>query len=354
MTYYSGPTQGALRRPRGVHLVGSVPLSNNAAVFAEVSSKLGTHLRRMPDGETGDRANWTRWQFPLLKAIPQFEESSSHDGGTYRGTPTTRLQLRAGASISDVKLPNLGYRDAAIQSYGVFSQLKATGKIGPRIRFQVSLPTPLAVIHGRFMPRDQASVEQLYEQALLAELDGILAAIPATELAVQWDTAVEFSLLEGILDSYITDREAGVQERLLRLGAHVPPDVQLGYHLCYGDADHRHFKEPEDTSKMVAVANGVTEGLSRPLNWLHMPVPRDRTDEAYFAPLRDLRLRPPTELYLGLVHLTGGLDGTRARIAAAQSAVGSFGIGTECGLSRRDPTTIPDLLAIHARVADPW
>ena len=354
MTYYSGPTQGALRRPRGVHLVGSVPLSNNATVFADVNSKLGSHLRRMPDGETGERTNWTQWQFPLLKAIPQFEESSSRDGGTYPGTPTTRLQLRASASISDVTLPNLGYRDAAIQSYGVFSQLKASGKIGSRVRFQISLPTPLAVIHGRFIPRDQAAVEQLYERALLAELDGIIAAIPAADLAVQWDTAVEFSLLEGILESYITDPDAGVLERLLRLGAHVPTDVQLGYHLCYGDAGHRHFKEPEDTSKMVMVANGLIEGLARPLHWLHLPVPRNRTDEAYFSPLRDLRLKPPTELYLGLVHLTDGLDGTRARIAAAQSAVGSFGIGTECGMGRRDPTTIPDLLAIHARVADPW
>ena len=84
-----------------------------------------------------------------------------------------------------------------------------------------------------------------------------------------------------------------------------------------------------------------------------MPVPRDRTDEAYFAPLRQMQLNPETEFYLGLVHMTDGLEGTRARIAAAQAVVGNFGVATECGLGRRDPETIPELLGIHARVADP-
>ena len=35
-------------------------------------------------------------------------------------------------------------------------------------------------------------------------------------------------------------------ERLVRLGHRVPTDIELGYHLCYGDAGHQHFVEPED------------------------------------------------------------------------------------------------------------
>jgi hypothetical protein len=34
-----------------------------------------------------------------------------------------------------------------------------------------------------------------------------------------------------------------------------------------------------------------------------MPVPRDRTDDAYFAPLARLRLKGETELSFGLVHV---------------------------------------------------
>jgi hypothetical protein len=82
-----------------------------------------------------------------------------------------------------------------------------------------------------------------------------------------------------------------------------------------------------------------------------MPVPRDRSDEAYFAPLRGLHLRPETELCLGLVHYTDGLDGTRRRLATAEKFVKDFSIATECGFGRRDPATIPELLRIHAQAA---
>jgi hypothetical protein len=82
-------------------------------------------------------------------------------------------------------------------------------------------------------------------------------------------------------------------------------------------------------------------------------VPRSRKDEAYFSALKGLQLHPETELYLGLVHYTDGLEGTQARIKAAQTAVGTFGVATECGMGRRLPATIPDLLNLHAQVAGP-
>ncbi|MCB0107218.1 MAG: hypothetical protein KDE53_14960 [Caldilineaceae bacterium] len=106
-------------------------------------------------------------------------------------------------------------------------------------------------------------------------------------------------------------------------------------------------------SKLVHVATGIAAGLARPLTWIHMPVPRDRTDAAYFAPLKQLKLDTETELYLGLVHYTDGVAGTQQRIQAAQQVIAYFGVATECGLGRRPAETIPDLLAIHAAVAAP-
>lgn len=84
-----------------------------------------------------------------------------------------------------------------------------------------------------------------------------------------------------------------------------------------------------------------------------MLVPRNRTDDAYFALLRRLRLHPETELYLGLVHFTDGVAGTRRRIAAAQKVVADFGVATECDMGRRNSETIPELLHIHSEVAAP-
>jgi hypothetical protein len=84
---------------------------------------------------------------------------------------------------------------------------------------------------------------------------------------------------------------------------------------------------------------------------MHMPVPRDRSDDAYFAPLKGLRLEPDTELYLGLIHLTDGVEGAKRRIAAAKRVVTDFGVSTECGFGRRPPETIPRLLELHRDVA---
>jgi len=47
----------------------------------------------------------------------------------------------------------------------------------------------------------------------------------------------------------------------------------------------RHFKEPQDTSRLVEVANLVNERFcGRPLNWLHLPVPIDRVDPGPITP----------------------------------------------------------------------
>jgi hypothetical protein len=132
----------------------------------------------------------------------------------------------------------------------------------------------------------------------------------------------------------------------------VPEGVELGYHLCYGDFEHRHGREPQDTGVMVELANAVCAGVTREIGWLHIPVPRDRSDDAYFAPLRDLKFHPETRLYLGLVHYTDGVEGARKRLAAAQKLVSDFGIATECSFGRRPKSQdIRELMRLHVQVA---
>jgi hypothetical protein len=52
---------------------------------------------------------------------------------------------------------------------------------------------------------------------------------------------------------------------------------------------------------MVDMANRLCPDTRRTIELIHMPVPRDRSDDAYFAPLARLRLKPETELCLGLL-----------------------------------------------------
>jgi hypothetical protein len=97
------------------------------------------------------------------------------------------------------------------------------------------------------------------------------------------------------------------------------------------------------------MANAAHKEVSRPVDYYHMPVPRNRTDDAYFAPLKDLDISQ-AKLYLGLIHRTDGIAGCLRRVTAARNYVSGFGIATECGLSRRPPETIPELLRIHREV----
>ena len=336
--------------PTGVHLVGSVPLGDSREVFRTAGSILGGHLLRVPDGETGVRSNWIRWQSALFYDNPVFETTDEAQDA-YR--PRPQVRVRADRELTEASFGRLGYADAAIASYQDFARLKDAGDLPSHVRFQVSLPTPLAPVSSFVSMADRAVVEPVYESVLLSELAEIIESIPRQELAIQWDVAVEFSILESVMPSHLEDNEAEIVERLLGLGAQVAEDVSLGYHLCYGDAGHRHFKEPEDTSRLVKIANSLSSGVERSINWIHMPVPRDRSDDAYFQPLTGLNLQSETELYLGLVHFTDGVQGTQRRIDTARKYVSEFGVATECGFGRRPPETVAALMEIHAALSEP-
>ena len=334
---------------RGVHLVGSVPLASAETVFQTVAATIGDRLRRIPDGETGPRSDWIVWQLPVFTSQTRLEIVPP---GPESWRPLPRVRLEDGAGPEHVRFEALGYAEAALASYRSFARLKRDGRVPAACRFQVCLPTPLAPISAFVVPEHQALLEPPYETRLLEELRLVLAEVPHDQLAVQWDTNFEFGMLEGAFPVWFDDVKGGILERLLRLSRHVPLDVELGYHFCHGEAQHRHV-EPADAGRLVEIANALTASLGRPLSWIHLPVPRERTDEGYFAPLAELRLRPETELYLGLVHRTDGVAGSARRMAAARRFVGDFGIATACGWGRRAPATIPELLELHRALSAP-
>ena len=348
--------QGAEKRD--ILIVGSVPLPAVEDVFRTIATALGTRVKRLPDGEVGDRGGWIQWQVHAVQNHPQLvvDETDRRAGwqkarGEYVSTRTaTSYRIADHVDPADLSFENLGYADAALESYEIFRRLKSQGVVPKDTRFQVSLPTPVAFLEHLIARQCQADVEGPYEARMLAELAEIAVHIPRHELAVQWDVAKDMGIWEGVWSIFFEDVKSGIIERLVRIGDAVPEGVELGYHLCYGDLNHVHWKEPEDTENLVAVANGVAAGIGRSVQWLHMPVPRSRSDDAYFAPLDALALRPETQLFLGLIHHTDGVEGTRRRMATAEKFVSDFGIATECGMGRRPPETFPELLRIHAEV----
>jgi len=342
--------------PRDVHLVGSVPGANAAEVFERVSAALGQRLQRIPDGETGERQDWIVWLERVFADSPALEQSDEVFRLHATATPRIRYRLRPGRTAADVTFDNLFYADIAERSYQDFARLKRAGKIPAHCRFQVDLVPAHSVIWLFLTDSLHAPVDPIYNTALKREIDKIAARLPHGEIAIQFDVAsAVFARLErNDASSYGRDKAATLatfSNILIDLGNHVPRDIELMFHFCYGDSNHRHVVEPSDMSDMVAMANRLGQGMARSIELIHMPVPRNRTDDAYFAPLKGLKLKPGTQLCLGLVHHTDGVEGTRRRLAAAERVVADFSIATECGFGRRRPETIAELLRIHAEAA---
>jgi hypothetical protein len=59
---------------QGVHLCGSVLLESADVVFRVVGEELGGVVRRIPDGETGERAGWIGWAAMVFWRIDGLEE----------------------------------------------------------------------------------------------------------------------------------------------------------------------------------------------------------------------------------------------------------------------------------------
>src|SRR5205814_7796771 len=95
-----------------------------------------------------------------------------------------------------------------------------------------------------------------YQEALLAEIAKMTAAIPHDEFAIQWVCASQiFRTLQVGEPSRYGKTKAEMLDRLSRwcafLGNAIPPKVDLIYHLCYGSAQNRHSVEPVDMGDMV-------------------------------------------------------------------------------------------------------
>ncbi|MGE0482538.1 MAG: hypothetical protein AB7Q81_00215 [Gammaproteobacteria bacterium] len=353
-------------------LVGSIP-GADAEQAMRAGAALGGLLGALPDGETGRRKAWINFlaagayhdcaalevvNRPLPHDIAAADEwRAPADDWIPRGY-ADHWQFR----VVTGQVPQfgvLGYAAQALASWQVFERLRGEGVITPGVRFQVALPLAESAVRP-FMTgvADYAPVHAAYVAALRNEIDSLCSVIPHDRLAVQWDIAFETVAIDrddnlpGVLpwippggsprDRYLA--------ALRELAAHVPDTVPMGLHLCYGDLGHRHIVEPRDLGVCVEMTNLAVTALDRAVDYCHMPVPRERCDDAYFAPLTHLAA-PATCVYLGLVHHTDGLPGTRARIAVAQRHLARFGIATECGFGRRTPATVPELLAIHREAA---
>ena len=153
------------------------------AYFETLSNELGSWLKRIPDGETGERHRWIYWQREMLLHHSDMEIDpdaeilpiTQWDGTVIRNTELVRF--KPGVNPDQVVF-DTGYAAAAINSYEVFKQLRQDGVIPAQVRFQVCLPTPMASGFMYVSPNALDAYFPVYERALMKALNDILSAIP--------------------------------------------------------------------------------------------------------------------------------------------------------------------------------
>src|SRR5437660_6139391 len=142
-----------------VHFVGSIPLPDAEAVFRTLAEAAGPYLLRLPDGETGIRRTWIRFLQQVLAENPAIEVATDvppfkftqWDGKVLREIP--RLRIKPGAR-PDPATFDTGYAAMAIESWATFERLQKAGIVPEKVKFQVSLPTPIAPIYNNMVPAD--------------------------------------------------------------------------------------------------------------------------------------------------------------------------------------------------------
>jgi hypothetical protein len=344
-----------------LHLVGSIPLDTPQEVFRTFGAPLGQYLFAMPDGEVGPRRHWiSRVHYQVLAAHPELEvvqRPAPDENGVERQFPRNAgdsWMFKVKEGVDKVRFGDpgwrLGFARDAINSYFVFSVMKEKGVLPPHLRFQVSIPQVNSVLPPRIFPdvSDLARIRPGYEEALRAEVATIVAHIPAHELAIQWDCSTEIQDSYGSIPGFPL---AGAVERNLtqvrNLSPHIPAEVALGFHFCFGTLGGWPRFQPDDLGQAVKLVNACIEASGRRVDWVHIPV-LDRSDDAFFAPLAALK-PDGARVYLGAIH---NMERFPQRIATARKYLPDFGLGAYCGFGRLPVAELPGVLSDHLKAAE--
>lgn len=352
---------------REIFLVGSVPLKPASKVFECVCDHgLAPLMRRIPDGEQG---GWALALMPRLRANPAFEQVGEPLPLTQRATTffdqlKMRLNtLRPGTDPDTVEVGEFGVAESARTSYAEFKAFRDEGKFAPDTRFCVTLAGPCTAFAG--FVGDPKVMFPIMERAFKAEIDRVLEVVPAKDLAIQIDLAGEVEMEEyrrrpqdWDMPLFEASQSAWpmpeVVQLIAKIGDHVPKEAELGFHLCA--LYHIDQSQGQDIAVHVDWCNALTEATRRQIDYIHIPTVPDH-DEDDFAPLANLRLKPETTLFIGVIHAEDGGEGSERRIQAAAKHYPNFGVAAFCGLAQpsrvefRNPHSVGDIFEMHRAAA---
>ena len=181
--------------------------------------------------------------------------------------PAAAGQARRNASTRRRSTPAMP--TMAIESWAVFERLQKAGDIPSGVKFQISIPTPIAPTYNNMVPADRPKLLPPLTQHFIDEVRKIAKALPNDRIAIQWDVCQEVLAWENYYDKGPVDFRTETidvltQDRRRRAGrnrARLSP-------LLRQPADE-HMVLPKDCGIMVEIANAVAARVKRPIQFFH-------------------------------------------------------------------------------------
>ena len=200
-----------------------------------------------------------------------------------------------------------------------FARLRDAGAIPPGVRFQVCLPTPMASAYMYVSPgrARRLSAGLRARPRAGARRTSSRASRPRT-----WPSSGTSARKCWSHEGFFPDRPADVRSRRSPAswrGSVEPCPMGSRWAITSATAHPRTSISSCRATRPSWSPSPTASAASwhGRIDFLHVPVPKDRTDAAYFQPLAGLRGFDDSTLYLGLIH-HDDRDGDLARIRAAR------------------------------------
>ena len=302
--------------------------------------RLAPHLRTLSDGETGARSWWIRAIIDRLYDHPDLELVRDGDYSSYEQTPQWRVKDGHELTADNLE-PYLVMAQAFEESYPLFHELReARGR--PDLDFQVGVPLHLDLAVDAF--GEAGFSPAIYAPCLEATARQVRAVQERSQgdVVFQLEMPVPLVAIAGTPAEGQPEAAAQMAERITDLPRQVEPGTRFGVHLCLGDMNHKALGHMRDVRPVVLLANELPRRwpADRPLEYIHAPFAAAEEppsfDQAFYAPLRDLKLPGEVRFIAGCVHESLGIEEQRRLVKLIEELAGrQVDLAAACGLSRR-------------------
>lgn len=305
--------------------------------MTQAMCEMGSYLRHLPDGETGERDRWVVGTINSLRSHPDLEVRREGDWTNYQDQ--LNFKVRKGHTLTGANL-DLGYLTAYRDSKPVFERLRAECE-RPDLAFQVGIPGDFDMalfalgVTGPFRhrrPFTDATVRDI-EQIHADSGDGVVFQI---------EVPAELVFVTQVPSAVQPAMAAWMGGIVANLAAKAPQGARFGVHLCLGDLGHKALGKLRDAGPVVRLTEAIVKRwpAQRPLEYVHAPLAVGEEppvlDPSFYRPLGNLELPAQIRFVAGLLHESRSVDDLRQVLAEVESQLGrTVDVAAACGLARR-------------------